>query len=214
MANLNSWKGVLAAFGFETIFGAPRVDLHLAAAETNGECRFDLWPEAFVTTNTAVRTGLLDQVWSWTHGAGAAFPLCTFMPERLPDANLSNANKLAFRNLSQQLASTQSVLFVQWSSLSQTSIPGAGFILFPSPHSHAVMTGALFLASDFPDQWLAASIDPSPYGAQIVEPFTGGYGSAANRQVYYHLSPTAPSSASTSTGSDGSWPATDAPANQ
>jgi hypothetical protein len=81
------------------------------------------------------------------------------------------------------------------------------------------MSGALFLASNFPEEWLAAStIDPTsalnPNAYDITtasyDSFVLGYSATGANQAYFLAPPTAPSSASGSTGSDASWPSADA----
>ncbi|EPQ54228.1 hypothetical protein GLOTRDRAFT_130607 [Gloeophyllum trabeum ATCC 11539] len=118
--------------------------IYVSAAETDGDNRADLWPTNFFVHNTD--RVALSEVTSWVQRHTPS--LCMFMPDRLDYANDNRANEATFRSFSRMLAQNQMVAYAPWNS---PRLPGAGILIYPNPSSSALLVGAIFLNSAFPD---------------------------------------------------------------
>jgi len=116
---------------------------------------------------------LLGQVQDWVRRH--APPLCTFMPDRLRDPSATTVNQANFRSFSRILFENQMVALAPWH---HGRVPGAGIIVYPAQNSTALLIGAIFLSSPFPD-FVAHSIPlsiPRHYEENMGSTPTG-YGS-------------------------------------
>jgi len=69
------------------------------------------------------------------------------MPNRLRDPNATTVNQANFRSFSRILFENQMVALAPWYG----RIPGAGIIIYPTQNSTALLVGAIFLSSPFPE---------------------------------------------------------------
>ncbi|KII84246.1 hypothetical protein PLICRDRAFT_118121 [Plicaturopsis crispa FD-325 SS-3] len=155
------WQGslILPASGGPSQSHAVDKELRVTAVETDGDkcvssmlflharhSAVDLWPARFFVHMTHGRTPLRDmQAWVRRHKP----PLCTFLPDRLRDPAETATNQAQFRSLSRMLFENQMVAIAPWSSPER--LPGAGIIIYPAQNTTAILVGALFLSSSFPD---------------------------------------------------------------
>lgn len=120
------------------------------------------------------------QAWVKRHSP----PICTFMPDRMYEANENSANQKNFGSLSRILLHNQTVsqkavslpissglnspmtsqvAVAPWNASDR--LPGAGIVLFPTQMSTNLLFGAIFLTSPFPDFVTMSptmSFSPSP----------------------------------------------------
>ncbi|KAJ8509447.1 hypothetical protein ONZ45_g8385 [Pleurotus djamor] len=158
-------------------------EIRITAVETDGDNRMDLWPTQFFARILHEQPNLLHDLQAWIRRNNP--PLCTFMADRLRDPNANTVNQANFRSLSRVLFETQTVAIAAWNT---DKIDGAGMIIYPSPNSSALLVGALFLYTPFPDFILS----PAPVSpGSLVSP-------SASRHHHY------PASSYTSTSSSSS----------
>ncbi|KAL0959522.1 hypothetical protein HGRIS_011236 [Hohenbuehelia grisea] len=183
------WRGNLLISGMRASDKSSSQEIAITAVETDGDkeiSRSDLWSPQFFA-RIVHEQHLLTQVQAYVRRHSP--PLCTFMPDRLRDPNAHTVNQTNFRSLSWILTENQTVAIAGWNS---DRIPGAGIIIYPAPNSSAVLVGALFLTTSFPDF--------------IMSPNTGGPISptmvpAIARHPQYHPHTGAPQGAPYSSGS-------------
>ncbi|EGO29534.1 hypothetical protein SERLADRAFT_412990 [Serpula lacrymans var. lacrymans S7.9] len=97
-------------------------------------------------------------------------PLCTFMPDRLSDANGNAINQANFRQLSRLLYEKQMVAIAPWRVPER--LPGAGIIIYPTQTSSGMLVGAIFLTAGFPD-FVAAALQPPTGSSRLLYGATG-----------------------------------------
>ncbi|KAF8623185.1 hypothetical protein AX17_007510 [Amanita inopinata Kibby_2008] len=164
------WRGTIVVSGMRASDRNSTQPLHVAAVETDGETRMDLWPYqlfAYVTYGHPI----LHEVIAWVNQHNP--PVCTFMPTQFPDGNSNTVNQSNFRSLSRILFETQTVAVASWNV---DTIPGAGLIIYPAQNSSVMLVGALFLYGPFPDFILGTSAATLPMPSSIIQP---------PRQVHY-----------------------------
>jgi len=141
------WRGTLfVSYRSPDIMKTTNQELRVTAVETDGENRVDLWPPGLVVQPVYDHPLLREvQAWAQRH----APPICTFLPERLRDANDHAVNQSNFRSLSRILYENQMVAVATWNA--QDHRPGGSIILYPAQNSTALLVGAIFLSTPLPD---------------------------------------------------------------
>ncbi|KAH9965212.1 hypothetical protein BC827DRAFT_1265240 [Russula dissimulans] len=138
------WQGILTLTFVNGAQGSFQ-DVYVTAAETDGECRIDLWPRRFYVYLGARRIQPND-IKAWVKRY--APPICALMPDRLPDPTANGLNQAAFANLSRMLLENQFLALAPWG---MDNLPGAGMMIYPSPSSPSLLVGAIFLSGPFPE---------------------------------------------------------------
>ncbi|KAF8634233.1 hypothetical protein AX15_000995 [Amanita polypyramis BW_CC] len=139
------WRGALVVAGMRASDRNSSQQVYVTAVETDGESRMDLWPYQFFTY-VKYSLPVLREFLAWVNQNNP--PTCTFLPSPIPDPNSNAVNQTNFRSLSRILFETQTIAIASWNA---DSIPGAGIIIYPAQNSSAILIGALFLHSPFPD---------------------------------------------------------------
>lgn len=114
---------------------------------------------------------VLSEVHDWARRN--APPLCTFVPDRLRNADDDTINQTLYQTLARQLLRNQTVGQVDISNIvvlmrrkvaiatwdAPDRLPGAGIIIYPAQYKKAILAGAIFLTEPFPE--FIASVPPS-----------------------------------------------------
>lgn len=138
------WRGAIVVTGMRNSDRGSSQEIRVTAVETDGE-KVQQWPRQFFVHVMNDRSILRD-VQAWVKQFTP--PLCTFLPDRLRETNTHAVNQANFRSLSRILFENQTVAIAPWGT---DAFPGAGLIIYPAQHSSALLVGALFLYSAFPD---------------------------------------------------------------
>ncbi|KAF9010274.1 hypothetical protein BDQ17DRAFT_1388208 [Cyathus striatus] len=136
------WRGSIIATGMRALDRSGNQEIRVTAVETDGE-KMQHWPAQFFASITI----------------GPIYPsLCTFMPDRIRDSNENAVNATQFRSLSRILFEGQMVAVAAWGT---NIFPGGGIIIYPAQNSSALLVGALFFDTPFPDFVLGHSTPPN-----------------------------------------------------
>ncbi|TFK37975.1 hypothetical protein BDQ12DRAFT_132666 [Crucibulum laeve] len=158
------WRGSLLVSGMRSSDRSSSHTLRVTAVETDGDNRVDLWPAQFQVQIAHDRPILRDvQAWVTQY----SLPVCTFMPDRLRDANAHAVNQTNFRSLSRMLFENHTVAIAPWGT---NAFPGAGIIIYPAQNSSALLVGALLFNSPFPDFVLGSSPTMAMAPGMIQQP--------------------------------------------
>lgn len=161
------------------------------------------WPSTFIVYMTRKPSTLYEcQAWVKRHSP----PICTFMPDRVQDANINAFNQKNFSSFSRVLLQNQmvsgqtrltsmtknnailQVAFAPWNVSDR--LPGAGIVLYPTPNSSNLLFGAVLLSAPIPD-FVASSFTTlipqgqMAYQQQSYPPHTG---SDLSYPMTYHTS--------------------------
>ena len=148
--------------------GAPPTQSKLLRTQPDSVCassRMDLWPRRFLVYLNARRVAHND-IKAWTKRFTP--PVCTLMPDKLPDPAANALNQANFANLSRMLLENQMVsskahamrdrfsmdlphVQVALAPWSQESPPGAGMMIYPTSSSVSLLVVAVFLIGPFPE---------------------------------------------------------------
>ena len=148
--------------------GAPPTQSKLLRTQPDSVCassRMDLWPRRLLVYLNARRVAHND-IKAWTKRFTP--PVCTLMPDKLPDPAANALNQANFANLSRMLLENQMVsskacpMRVRFSMDSlhvqvalapwgQETPPGAGMMIYPTSSSVSLLVGAVFLIDPFPE---------------------------------------------------------------
>ncbi|KAF9528645.1 hypothetical protein CPB83DRAFT_766425 [Crepidotus variabilis] len=141
------WRGSFLVSGMRASDRNSSQQLSVTAVETDGENRASQWPDKF-HVRVLYDQPVLRQFEMWMGSTNPPLPLCTFMPNRLRDTDQNTTNKTNFRSLAAYLFSQQLIAVANWDS---DTFPGAGIIIYPAQNTSAVLVGAIFFDSGFPD---------------------------------------------------------------
>ncbi|KAF8961769.1 hypothetical protein BDZ97DRAFT_1663802 [Flammula alnicola] len=140
------WRGSIVVSGMRSSDRSSNQEIFVTAVETDGENRAQQWPPTFYVRILHDQP-ILREFQAWMKGYIPPLPLCTFMPNRLRDANLNTVNQTTFRSLSRILFENQAIAVASWAP---NTFHGAGVIIYPAANSSAVLVGALFFETSFP----------------------------------------------------------------
>ncbi|KAI0319853.1 hypothetical protein OF83DRAFT_719984 [Amylostereum chailletii] len=142
---MRPWSGTLSLTFVTNSQGAPQ-DIQVTTADADGENRNDLWPNrlfVYISQHRVTRADV--SAWVKSHNP----PVCAFMPDKHPVSSNTASNQANFASLSRFLLENHMVAYAPWNIPDR--LPGAGIMLYPSPSSHALLIGAIFLSSPFPE---------------------------------------------------------------
>ncbi|KAF8483496.1 hypothetical protein DFH94DRAFT_313699 [Russula ochroleuca] len=138
------WQGIITVTFTNTAQGMPQ-DVYVTAAETDGECRMDLWPRRFYVYLGSRRIPPND-IKAWVKRYPP--PICALMADKLPDPTANALNQTNFANLSRMVLEGQMLGLAPWGL---DNLPGAGMMIYPTSSSSSLLVGAIFLTGPFPD---------------------------------------------------------------
>ncbi|OBZ67301.1 hypothetical protein A0H81_12520 [Grifola frondosa] len=131
------WRGLVLLSGASPRQGV-RQEIHVTAAETDGDnSQVQFWP-AHLNVQVVNREGILQQVHDWLRQLQYPLPRCMFMPDRLADQAATQANHANFELLSRRLIENQIIAIASWGVPDRLS--GAGVLLYPASSSGALLS--------------------------------------------------------------------------
>ncbi|KIM37198.1 hypothetical protein M413DRAFT_13544 [Hebeloma cylindrosporum] len=158
------WRGSLLVSGMRNSDRNSNLEIYVTAVETDGEkyveysvaeylliqthpSRAQQWPQIFYA-RVLHEQPVLREFQTWMKNCVPPVPLGTFMSNRLREPNMNTVNQTNFRSLSRILFENQTIAVASWAP---NTFPGAGMIIYPAQNSGAVLVGALFLDTAFPN---------------------------------------------------------------
>ncbi|KAF8155492.1 hypothetical protein B0H34DRAFT_497115 [Crassisporium funariophilum] len=166
------WRGSIVVSGMRSSDRSSNQEIFVTAIETDGENRAQHWPATFYV-RVAHERPVLREFQAWVKDCNPPPPLCTFMPNRLREPNINTVNQTNFRSLSRILFENQTIAIAPWGN---NAFPGAGIIIYPAQNSSAVLVGALFFFSSFPDFVSGGQSPVSPISPTVMRgPGPGQY---------------------------------------
>ncbi|KAF9788449.1 hypothetical protein BJ322DRAFT_1106440 [Thelephora terrestris] len=167
------WRGTFVYPQAQPSRNATLQEIFVAAAETEGDNRVDLWKRRLSLHVTRSQMASRDITVMMQR---QSVPLCAFMPDRLADPNAHSANQKHFSTLSQMLSRNNLVAFAPFDTNNRR---GPGVLIFsPLTPADSLLAGAILMTPDLLDTITSGGTPPQTGGTSPYQQATATHPAA------------------------------------